>query len=90
VEHEDFFQNFFKEGTVSCGGLQASILHDFLSPVAKVEVQILGLIGKILLMDNTSWTAMHSVPNSFLIRTLGSASLSADLLELAIVSSGWR
>jgi hypothetical protein len=48
VEHEDFFQNFLKEGTVSCGGLQASILHDFLSPVAKVEIQILGLIGKIL------------------------------------------
>lgn len=48
VEHEDFFQKFFKEGTVSCGGLQASILHDFLSPVAKVEIQILSLIGKIL------------------------------------------
>ena len=48
VEHEDFFQKFFKEGTVSCGGLQASILHDFLYPVAKVEIQILGLIGKIL------------------------------------------
>ena len=48
VEHVDFFHKFFADGTVSCGGLQASIFTDYQSPVAKVEIQVLGLLGKLL------------------------------------------
>ena len=36
-----------KKGT-SCGGLRASILTDFVSTTAQVEMQVLGLIGKFL------------------------------------------
>lgn len=46
--HEDFFMKLFEEATVTCGGLQTAILHDFKSPVAQVEIQVLGLIGKLL------------------------------------------
>ncbi|XP_064605780.1 uncharacterized protein LOC135470675 [Liolophura sinensis] len=35
-------------GCASCGGLQAAMLKDFVNPVAKVELQVLGLVGKIL------------------------------------------
>ena len=48
VEHADFFKAFFVDGTVFCGGLQTAIATDFLSLVAKVELQVLGLIGKLL------------------------------------------
>ena len=48
VEHVDFFHKFFADGTVSCGGLQAAIFTDYQSPVAKVEIQVLGLVGKLL------------------------------------------
>ena len=47
-EHEGFFRKLFEEATVTCGGLQASILHNFKSPVTQVELQVLGLIGKLL------------------------------------------
>ena len=47
-QHEDFFLKFFEEGTVSCGALQAAIFHDFQSPVARVEIHVLGLIWKLL------------------------------------------
>ena len=40
--------HFFKNGTVSCGGLQQCILRDFDRPTAKVEIQVLGLVGKLL------------------------------------------
>ena len=48
VEHVDFFHKFFADGTVSCGGLLAAIFTDYQSPVAKVEIQVLGLLGKLL------------------------------------------
>ena len=46
VEHADFFKAFFVDGT----GLQTAMATDFLSLVAKVELQVLllGLIGKLL------------------------------------------
>ena len=47
-EHHHLFLNFFKTGTVSCGGLQQCILRDFDRPTAKVEIQVLGLVGKLL------------------------------------------
>ncbi|KAL5004056.1 hypothetical protein ScPMuIL_017512 [Solemya velum] len=47
--HEEFLLKFFEEGIVSFGGLQAAICHDFESPVAKIEIQILGLLGELLL-----------------------------------------
>ena len=47
-EHHNLFLNFFKNGTVSFGGLQQCILRDFDRPTAKVEMQVLGLVGKLL------------------------------------------
>lgn len=46
--HRDFFLKLFEESTVTCGGLQGGIRQDFLNPCAQVEIQILGLIGKLL------------------------------------------
>ena len=43
-----FSISFFADGTVSCGGLQTAIFTDYQSPVAKVEIQVLGLLGKLL------------------------------------------
>ena len=48
IEHHSTFLNFFKDGTVSCGGLQASIRQDFEHPIAVIEMQVLGLLGKLL------------------------------------------
>ena len=48
VEHHDRFVHFLRTGTVSCGGLQTSILGDFDSDVGKDEMRVLGLIGKLL------------------------------------------
>ena len=39
--------NFLEIGTL-CGGLRASLLADFVTETALVEMQVLGLIGKIL------------------------------------------
>ena len=47
-EHHEKFLQFFTEGTVSCGGLQASIRKDFDNPTAILEIQVLGLLGKLL------------------------------------------
>ena len=46
--HRDFFLKMFEEGTVTCGGLLGGIRQDFLNPCSQVEIQILGLIGKLL------------------------------------------
>lgn len=46
--HYDFFIKFFREGTVTRGGLQTAILSDYQSTVSKLEVKVLGLIGKLL------------------------------------------
>lgn len=45
--HRDFSPKLFEEGTVTCGGLQGGIRQDFLKRCAQVEIQILGLIGKL-------------------------------------------
>lgn len=47
-EYHDLFMEFFTNGTVSCGGLQASLRSDFGSATARVQGQCLGLIGKLL------------------------------------------
>ena len=39
---------FLQTATSSCGGLHASILSDFDITVVKVEMRVLGLIGKLL------------------------------------------
>ena len=46
--HYQLFQDFFKSGTVACGGLVASLLKDFSTKTAVAELQVLGLIGKLL------------------------------------------
>lgn len=46
--HRNFFSKLFQEGTVTCGGLQSAIAQDFGNPVAEVEIQTLGLVGKLL------------------------------------------
>ena len=46
--HRDFFLQLFSEGTITCGGLQSAILHDFQSSIAQTEFHILSLIGKLL------------------------------------------
>ena len=48
-EHDGFFTKLLEETTVTCGGLQAALLHDYLLSVAKVEFQVLGLFGKLLI-----------------------------------------
>ena len=47
VEHHAVLKMYLEKGT-SCGGLRASILADFVSTTAQVEMQVLGLIGKLL------------------------------------------
>lgn len=47
VEHHTTFMRYLRMGT-SCGGLRTSILEDFNSDTAKTELQVLGLIGKLL------------------------------------------
>ena len=48
IEHYDLFLKFLRTGTVSCGGLQASIRSDFANETAKLRLQVLGLLGKLL------------------------------------------
>ena len=47
MEHHAVLKMYLEKGT-SCGGLRASILTDFVSTTAQVEMQVLGLIGKLL------------------------------------------
>ena len=47
-EHHHLFLIFFNTGTISCGGLQQCILRDVDQPTTKVEMQVLGLVGKLL------------------------------------------
>eukprot|EP00112_Aurelia_sp_Birch-Aquarium-sp1_P026671 Seg9612.1 transcript_id=Seg9612.1/GoldUCD/mRNA.D3Y31 product="hypothetical protein" protein_id=Seg9612.1/GoldUCD/D3Y31 len=47
VQHHNIFSEFFKDGN-SCGGLRKSILEDFQSDIAKTEMTVLGLLGKML------------------------------------------
>ena len=47
IEHFDSFMLLLNSGT-SCGGLRSAILQDFTSVTAKVQLQILGLLGKYL------------------------------------------
>ena len=46
--HIGIFLKLFSEGTITCGGLQSVILHDFQSSIAQTEFHILDLIGKLL------------------------------------------
>lgn len=46
-QHYDIFEQYLRKGP-TLGGLRASVHGDFVSPLAKVELQILGLIGKVL------------------------------------------
>ena len=48
IEHYDLFLKFLTTGTVSWGGLQASIRSDFANETAKLRLQVLGLLGKLL------------------------------------------
>ena len=47
MEHHAVLKMYLEKGT-SCGGLRASILADFESTTAQVEIQVFGLIGKLL------------------------------------------
>lgn len=47
-QYYDSFLEFFTTGSVSCGGLQSSIREDFQNPTAILEIQVLGLLGKLL------------------------------------------
>lgn len=48
ILYYDEFIQFLTTGTVTCGGLQAGILADFKNPTAVLEMQVLGLLGKLL------------------------------------------
>ena len=48
IEHYEAFLKFFTIGNVSCGGLQSSTRTDFQNQTAVLEMQVLGLLGKIL------------------------------------------
>ncbi len=47
VDQYDAFVRYLKSGT-ACGGLRAAILHDFDTDTAELEMQVLGLFGKLL------------------------------------------
>lgn len=44
----DFFRKFLKEGTASCNKLKQALEQDLSNPIAIVEIQVLGLLGKLL------------------------------------------
>jgi len=48
IEHYELFEKFLRTGTVSCGGLLSGLHKDFINPTAKLEIQVLGLNGKLL------------------------------------------
>ena len=48
IQKYNLFLDFYKTGTVSCGGLRLAIYKDFNSSLAKLELCVLGLIGKLL------------------------------------------
>ena len=48
MEHHLLFLEFLTTGNCKCGGLQAALLSDFSNNIAKMEMQVLGLIGKLL------------------------------------------
>lgn len=47
IQHYTVFMKFLEKGT-SCGGLRASLLSDFRSTTGHVQMQVLGLLGKLL------------------------------------------
>ena len=48
TQHYDLIAHFLRHGAVSCFGLQAAILSDFNTAVAKDEMRVLCIIGKLL------------------------------------------
>lgn len=47
VQHHPLFLEFLTSGT-GCGGLRSSLQHDFVHELAQLEMQVLGLFGKLL------------------------------------------
>ena len=47
IERYEFFVQLFTSGT-PCGGLWSAILKDLTSEYAKMDLQVLGLLGKLL------------------------------------------
>ncbi|CAM4569827.1 unnamed protein product [Leuciscus chuanchicus] len=47
IQHYTVFIKFLEKGT-SCGGLRASLFYDFRSTTGHVQMQVLGLLGKLL------------------------------------------
>ena len=47
-EHQEFFRKFLRGRTFSCNRLKTALQHDFDNPVALVEIQVLGLLGKYI------------------------------------------
>jgi len=47
IEHHALFTEYLEQGP-TCGGLRASVLADFVSVLGHIEMQVLGLLGKLL------------------------------------------
>ena len=47
MQHHFLFKKYLEQGT-TCGGLRASVLADFVTIPSHVEMQVLGLMGKLL------------------------------------------
>ena len=47
-QHYQAFLKFLQTGTVACGGLREALAHDFQTEVARAEMHVLGLFGKLL------------------------------------------
>ena len=47
-QHYQVFLKFLQTGTVVCGGLREALAHDFQTEVARAEMHVLGLFGKLL------------------------------------------
>jgi len=47
IEHHALFTEYLEQGP-TCGGFRASVLADFVSVLGHIEMQVLGLLGKLL------------------------------------------
>ena len=78
-QHEDIFVKFFEEGTVSYGALQAAIFHDFQTPEARVEIHVLGLIGKLF---SGPWMSKFYTSSSIQISHIDGISIVKNVLSV--------
>lgn len=79
--HRVFFMNLFEETTVTCGGLQTAILHDYRSTTAQVELHVLGLLGKLL---SGPWMVKFYTSSATQISHIDGIAIVRELLRVIV------